>query len=356
MLYVSLVLAGVVATIAAVWIPTLIGGPGQMVFGKGEYAPDDLLKVGFFATLLIGGLAVGLNFVIQARIQEEYDALKEATEVEQVAPTPPRPTSSTQTEQQWRIAENERRGLRFVSRLEFERDEDEEGPDTRAAALYVGEEFQQSNNLWFRRAALEYEGGASIDLKIAVLYGDESWQRGSEEHVAQRRRGRPVHVEKAIDTPFMRRALAQSDYAVCLGLASSEMSGLAQLNEELSDHRAVNLCRAVANLRLKETEYVRGVGLGYARSSTELEDMATRQRAIVVVGVDVIGNLYVSDLVRSVAQLITLNGVKFADYSRGVETYSVFKEVTLGAYTGARNVRTVDGNDDSFLVLKEPEN
>lgn len=354
---IALIAAGILVVFVLFSLQSLMTGSLGLILGKDKYIPSDILVTAYWVSLLLAGISIGLFFLVQRQLNLDFDVhekAQKAIDTTKTEPLPPRPEDSNLPEQQWRIAEYERRGFKLRKTYEFHRLEDEPGPDIRPAQLYAGDESIERGNLWFRRGVLIYGDGSVVDLKIVVLFGDESWAPLSEETIAQKRRGRPVHIENAIDVPFIRDNVAQSHYAVCLGLASSEKTDPPQHNEELSAHRAVNLCRAIANLKFKAPQSVRGIALGYARTNSFDKQILTRQRAVVIAGVDVIGTLHISDLIRSSADLITLNGVKIDDYSDADSGYQIFRNIGIGKYDGSRGLELNSDHDPSFYILTEP--
>lgn len=342
----------------------LIGGTPQLVFGKDGYIPNEYLRVMFWGSLTAAGILVGIYSSTLWKLQSEYDAHKNARQnsvEKQVAPIPEKPEESTQTERQWRIAEYERRGFRKSKMLQFSRTDVDGAEKIVLADLFIAPppEEPSDTNLWFRRASLVYEDGSAVDMKAAVLYGDEAWKQLSHQHVAQKRRGRPVHIEKAINRPLIQTNLTQSHYAVCLGLASAQGTQPASRNEELSDDRSVNLCRAVVNLGFKQSSDVLGLSLGVARTEKSDKDLQARQRALVIVGVDVLGDdLHMRELIRTATDVIRLDGVAISDYSRSHNGYTLFRNVSAGEYVGAYReessepTETPSAKDKSFFYLK----
>jgi hypothetical protein len=357
MMYPLMLAVGLVTVFAFFWIPTLFGGPGQLVFGKGTFKPDGFTAFGFWASLAIAGLSLGFYFAFLWKMQSDFDAhvVTEAqSDTELVAPVTRPPTLSPQASKAWTVSQYEARGFKRVKSFEFSKADGEEGPENRAAELYLGEEMLERDSLWFRRGALVYQDGNSVDLKAVVLYGDESWLRESEISVAQKRRGRPVHIEKALDRPFLSRNLASSHYAVCIGLASSESGSVESANDELAGHRAANLCRAISKLGFKGSEFVRGLAIGHANVQSDDKEVLARQRAVVIIGVDVIGQLYISDLVRAAVELVTLNGVHLGNYSRSATGYWIYRVGDTDEYDGTRRLQKGTGSDASFFILKQP--
>lgn len=356
--FVLWMLAGCV-TVFALVIPFWVNGAADLVLGKDDYEPPFILLVSFFSSILIAGIATGTFYVSLRTLGESYsDYVKNSVENQtaKVAPIPPQPETSTQSEIQWRIAEYERRGFQKIREFSFDRSHETKIRSTENAILFAQPASVERDNLWFRRGALLYDEGAVVDLKVAVLYGDECWQKNSVEHVAQKRRGRPVHIEKALNTPFLERSISYSHYAVCLGLASSESTKSQRLNEALAENRAANMCRAIANLEFKSPNMVRGVSLGSAMTKFDDPETLKRQRAIVIIGVDVIGELEMNDLIRASAQMITLDGVAIDDYSRSESGYSVVMNIGKGEYNGAKGLAITDNDEDErrFFTLTEP--
>lgn len=357
--YALWIVGGLLIVVVLFFLVPLVGGAPQLFFGRDGYSPDPFIRVVFVGSLIGAGVLVGLYFASMMRMQSEFEVHsknKIATRVEAVSPIPDRPETSTQTERQFRISEYERRDFRKTKTMQFTRTGDASGPQIVLADLFIGPppKTPEAANLWFQRAALVYEDGQVVDLKAAVLYGDEAWQALSDEHVAQKLRGRPVHIENAINRPLIQLNISQSHYAVCLGLASAQSTDPPNRNDELSDDRAVNLCRAVANLDFKKPEDVIGLSIGVARTEQDDADLQARQRAVIILGVDVFGSdLHLRELIRAATEVIQLNGVVISDYTRSEYGYTVFRGIQKGEYVGASNTNTSGGAGEDFFVLRE---
>ncbi len=358
MAYVLWIVGGILVVFVTFFLVGFIGGPAQLIFGRDGYQPEFFLKFTFWVSLVSAGILVGLYFSTLHKLQADYDhhkKIQQETVTDAVAPIVEKPVNSAQSERQWRIAEYERRGFRKTKTLQFLRSTPGGSQEVVLADLFLGlpPKTPEKGNIWFQRAALVYAGGQVVDLKAAVLYGDESWKSLSAEYVSQKRRGRPVHIENAINRPLIKTSLAQSHYAICLGLSSAETTQPSNLNEELSEDRAANLCRAIINLEFKRTEDVFGVDLGVARTKQTDLELQSKQRAVVVIGVDVFGeDLHMAELIRAASEVIQLNGLVIDDYSRSRSGYVVMNRLDGGEYVGAPKDDAIGDDDELLFYLK----
>ncbi len=228
------------------------------------------------------------------------------------------------------------------------------------ATLVVATKDEQENiaNSWTKRGGIAYEDGRYTDFVVTVLFDKLSWRKLDNQTLQSEYSDDPIHIEQALSSSTIRTTAADAKYVVCFGLASHEEGSNAARNDQLAEQRSYNLCTAVKNLDLmkRTTAQAIGVSIGQANASTTDPDVATRQRAAVVIAVtETFLDLRAPDIAIAAANLIKVPNVNLTQYARFNKGYRLLEDVQKGEYVALdKKFDWQDFDGDPVIIPASP--
>lgn len=325
-------------------IVTFLFSPAKLAF-EADFPNDGKVWLILFslmavvAVIGIGGMAFGT-----LQIERAYNGRAS------VPAGPPAPPPMTPQEE--RLADYKKRDYVEPKSVVFEYDPKQGGPTPAelplSATIIAKKGKVEADGIWTKLGAIVYENGATADFKILMLFDDETWHRADSERFEQKRKGRPVHIAKALAEEYVSNTTQGTDWVYCFGLASSDTDD-EERNERRSYDRAANLCRALVNLDYIKPGRGIGLGFGYATGEVALRRQYSRQRAAIIVGVSVMQKVRISDLAASVASELEVDGVVMTSYSRPLTNPYIIRGIGKGEYNGVADLVPPDPDDDDFF-------
>lgn len=315
--------------------------------GKDDFKPTLGTSALFWVTGAMAAFAVGMFAYSIHIVTDEYER---HTKKKDAAHDP------ILTPEQQREADYTARGFSKKREITFGYDPELGGPTPEElplkASIWIDTKRPDREGVYSTKGSIAYSDGQWCDLKITVLYGRETtWQLADDEHFHGKKRGRPVHIEKALKRSEIHNTTRDTHYVYCYGLASSDTVD-EERNELRSFDRAGNLCTALANLDYVVEGSPVAIGLGYATFKVTTDDQRARQRSAIIVGVTVMDDVRLTDVAATVAEMIDVDGVLVNRYSRPLTNLYVARGFGKGKYTGSRDL--ADGGDDpDFWILKK---
>lgn len=162
--------------------------------------------------------------------------------------------------------------------------------------------------------------GAEADFNFALFYDDASWLSNSIDEI-RGHDGRGVPLQDVLVNAGIEGLVREAQRVSCFGFASSDRTGSVEENERLSDDRAINICRAIANLGwIDFTQGKRSMALAFGQASTSStsEVERSKERPLIIIGVTdptqmLSAREYISAVTAASAQ--RLNSVALNNYS-----------------------------------------
>jgi len=293
---------------------------------------QNVLAVGLFIVwIAISGLLV---FTLE-NVKSDYDAFISKKKEET---SPPVVEDGPDTPQQKMQAAYHARGFTLVGRLEDAAD---------APQLWTGARAADAAGIFRKPGVLIYPDGSATQFSIAVLYGHDAWAIGDWVNVDRSSGGRPVKIATTVKRQLVRELLQTSDYLLSVGLASSAPTRDDERNENLAHARAWNAGVAVLRLKLMQADRIVGISLGYARALPQSPAFESRQRAVLLVGVNAQREVNILDVIEGTSRLTTIDGVDLTNYSTRVK----FRALPPDAdYRKPDDINTSTGAGEAWIL------
>lgn len=213
-----------------------------------------------------------------------------------------------------------------------------------------------ARNIETTAVSLVDDDGKETKFAFSILFDDYSWKQGSDRQFRGPRRPRvDLNIETALQDEYLRQGVLSAQRVYCVGLADYELDELSpEENEQLSDARGINLCRALFKIGYINPEWQKlyMVGGGYAKESDVVDPSLQRIAIIVSVEHSDVA-LTVEEFVFAIDKLTNLKGLDLKNYSRKPSSF-VSTLVRSGEYVDFRELRYKDREDKSHLVPITP--